>query len=120
MGRKLKVAVIQMDAVFVPVTKRLNRAVAAKLSAPNNAWTTQVGSYPLGASPYGLMDMAGSVWEWVADWYDSGYYSVSPYSNPPGPSTGDYRLRRGGYWRTNWPYARAAMRLENWPDDMPR
>ena len=80
--------------------------------------TSQVGSYPLGASPYGLMDMAGNVGEWVADWYDSDYYSVSPYSNPPGPSTGDYRVRRGGYWRMNWPYVRAAMRLENWPDDM--
>jgi len=50
--------------------------------------TSQVGNYPLGASPYGALDMAGNVYEWVNDWYQSDYYSVSPYSNPPGPETG--------------------------------
>jgi formylglycine-generating enzyme required for sulfatase activity len=60
--------------------------------------TAQVGSYPLGASPYGALDMAGNVWEWVNDWYDSGYYSVSPYSNPQGPDSGIYRVLRGGSW----------------------
>ncbi len=60
--------------------------------------TSQVGSYPLGASPYGVMDMAGNVLEWVNDWYDSGYYSISPGSNPPGPDTGSYRVLRGGSW----------------------
>jgi formylglycine-generating enzyme required for sulfatase activity len=61
--------------------------------------TTPVGSYPAGASTYGALDMAGNVWEWTADWYDSGYYSRSPVQNPTGPSSGDYRvLRGGGYW----------------------
>ena len=44
--------------------------------------TSQVGSYPLGASPYGALDMAGNVWEWVNDWWQSDYYSISPASNP--------------------------------------
>ena len=55
-----------------------------------------VGSFPAGASPYGLYDMAGNVWEWVVDWYDADYYSVSPYANPLGPSTGTERVMRGG------------------------
>lgn len=58
--------------------------------------TSAAGSYPAGASPYGALDMAGNVWEWVNDWYDSGYYDGSPYSNPPGPATGTVRVQRGG------------------------
>lgn len=60
--------------------------------------TNVVGSYPLGASPYGALDMAGNVWEWVNDWYGDQYYSVSPYRNPPGPSFGDVHILRGGSW----------------------
>ncbi|MCX6041123.1 MAG: formylglycine-generating enzyme family protein [Caldilinea sp.] len=60
--------------------------------------TSRVGSYPSGASPYGVMDMAGNVDEWVQDWYDSSYYSVSPSNNPQGPETGTYRVLRGGSW----------------------
>jgi formylglycine-generating enzyme required for sulfatase activity len=55
-----------------------------------------VGSYPLGASPYGVLDMAGNVWEWVSDWHSDTYYSASPYLNPTGPLTGTYRVHRGG------------------------
>jgi formylglycine-generating enzyme required for sulfatase activity len=46
-----------------------------------------VGSLPAGASPYGALDMAGNVAEWVADWLDVDYYEVSPRENPPGPET---------------------------------
>ncbi len=61
--------------------------------------TSQVGSYPNGASPYGALDMAGNVMEWVNDWYDSGYYSISPNINPTGPERGSYRVVRGCGWR---------------------
>lgn len=58
--------------------------------------TTKVGSYENGKSPYGLYDMSGNVFEWVADWYDENYYRDSPSSNPLGPDNGEYRGIRGG------------------------
>ena len=78
--------------------------------------TSEVGSYPSGASPYGVLDMAGNVWEWVADWYDSRYYDVSPYSNPTGPASGSYRMLRGGGWRYLWYSSRVASRKRKPPD----
>ena len=58
--------------------------------------TTPVGSYENGKSPYGIYDLSGNVWEWVADWYDSNYYANSPSTNPLGPASGQYRILRGG------------------------
>ena len=72
--------------------------------------TSQVGSYPSGASPYGAMDMAGNVWEWVNDWYQSNYYSVSPGSNPPGPASGTSKVLRGGSFGDGW---RRTLRVAN-------
>jgi eukaryotic-like serine/threonine-protein kinase len=58
--------------------------------------TSPVGSYPEGASPYGALDLAGNVWEWVADWF--GEYPDSLVRNPTGPSSGGLRVIRGGSW----------------------
>lgn len=59
-----------------------------------------VGSFPAGASPYGVMDMAGNVWEWTSDWYSEDYYVNSPYENPTGPEIGNIKSIRGGAWNT--------------------
>ena len=60
--------------------------------------TSTVGSYPNGASPYTVLDMAGNVWQWCADWYDAGYYRTSPAVEPTGPTDGKLRVVRGSSW----------------------
>lgn len=69
-----------------------------------------------GANGYGLYDMAGNVFEWCNDWYDSSYYSVSPYDNPQGPVSGTGRVLRGGAWDDDAYYCRVANRYDFHPD----
>jgi len=77
--------------------------------------TTKVGSYPQGASPYGALDMAGNVWEWVADRHSRTYYSNSPLENPPGPEAGFFRVLRGGGWNYRDTYVRSIHRNRGAP-----
>ena len=74
------------------------------------ALTAPVGNFPSGASPYGALDMAGNVWEWVADWYGENYYAYSPSENPTGPSYATERTQRGGAWYDNGSWVRTTVR----------
>jgi len=76
-----------------------------------NGRTTKVGSYPEGASPCGVLDMAGNVWEWCSDRYDRGYYAHSQRDNPAGSESGSLRVTRGGSWDCTPNYLRCAYRL---------
>ena len=77
--------------------------------------TAPVGHFPAGASPYGVMDMAGNVWEWVSDWYGDNYYRDSTSRNPSGPPGGTVRVLRGGGWYSDAPFILRTSR-RGWAD----
>ncbi len=80
------------------------------------AWS--VGSKPKGASPYGALDMAGNVSEWVEDWYADNSYAAAAQTNPTGPMTGTEKVLRGGSWYcSEAACVRAAKRDADKPDD---
>ena len=88
----------------------------------NRSWQGEktlvpVGSYEKGKSPYGVYDMAGNVWEWVADWYDATYYARSPRRNPQGPVTGTRRVIRSSGWQVETPQVRIFTRIASQPLD---
>jgi sulfatase modifying factor 1 len=78
--------------------------------------TMPVGSYPAGASFYGVHDMAGNVWEWCSDWFGSDYYSISPSNNPQGPAAGTQRVRRGGAFDCDAWSIRTTYRCDDPPE----
>ncbi|MBI4727531.1 SUMF1/EgtB/PvdO family nonheme iron enzyme [candidate division TA06 bacterium] len=81
-------------------------------------YSSPVGFFSTGQSPYGVYDMAGNVWEWVNDWHYSAYYSdPGANTNPTGPTTGTYRVvRGGGSWFHGAEWCRVAARGYNTPD----
>jgi formylglycine-generating enzyme required for sulfatase activity len=73
----------------------------------------QHGPEPVATSEpngFDLFDMCENVHEWCSDWYDAGYYVVSPAENPQGPAHGFRRASRGGAWRHHIKFSRCAAR----------
>ncbi len=88
-------------------------------STGSTPYTSPVGFFS--PNGYGLCDMAGNVWEWCHDRYSSTYYSTTPYPaprvNPHGPTSGVYRVLRGGCWNPHHPYhCRVSNRHYDTPD----
>ncbi len=78
--------------------------------------TWQAGSHPAGASPHGVLDLAGNVREWVQDWYQAQQYDDPTSDNPPGPAVGKERVVRGGGWPDGPDGLRATTRAHLHPD----
>lgn len=74
--------------------------------------TSRVGSYAAGASPFGALDMAGNVWEWVEDYFGPLYYASAPGEDPTGPETSATHRRsiRGGSFQDGWVDLRVSKR----------
>jgi formylglycine-generating enzyme required for sulfatase activity len=77
------------------------------------AETSPVGAFPLGASPFGIEDMAGNVWEWCFDYYEP--YHGGARVNPHGPTVGAKRAYRGGSWKSRFSSLRTTGRSSNTP-----
>jgi formylglycine-generating enzyme required for sulfatase activity len=78
------------------------------------AESSPVGSFPLGASPFGMEDMAGNVWEWCLDFFEA--YRGTPKMNPRGAVSGLKRIYRGGSWKSRFNSLRTTTRGSNVPN----
>lgn len=82
----------------------------------NYPHTAPVNYYQSGASPFGLLNTAGNVWEWCLDWYDADYYRMSPEINPEGPiKPGKMKVLRGGSWINDIDGVQVVHRARNSP-----
>ena len=82
----------------------------------NYRFTAPVNYYQSGVSPFGVFNMSGNVWEWCLDWYDKGYYRLSPEVNPEGPKeSANMKVLRGGSWVNDIDTVQIVNRARNDP-----
>lgn len=108
-----------------PGTRKVANVADAFLNEKDPGWAIMEGyndgyerTAPVGSfepNLFNLFDMTGNVSEWTTDWYDAEYYSKSPQRNPKGPSSGEYRVLRGGSWNNEPDNVRSANRNRNTP-----
>jgi formylglycine-generating enzyme required for sulfatase activity len=92
-------------------------ALGRFFGGPETLPASPVGTHPAGASSYGVHDMAGNVWEWVADWFDEDYYRRTGVAvDPTGPTSGTHRVTRGGSWRLEGYMAVSSFRNPTQPN----
>jgi sulfatase modifying factor 1 len=82
--------------------------------------TSPVGAFPKGATPQGVQDMAGNVWQWTLDFYDAGYYAHSKPEDPEGPQSGTQFTLRGGAFTSSPADVRSTNRYARGPDERAR
>ena len=88
--------VLERAAERQPVLLVLEDLHLADAATRPQRGTRPTGTYP--PNEYGLYDVCGNVWEWVADWYSADYYGLGEARDPRGPHSGNLRLVRGGAW----------------------
>ena len=105
-----------LDASGLAALRQAGRSFESEFSFDDgHGLTAPVGSYPAGASPYGVLDLAGNVFEWTSDWF--GPYPAGDVIDPPGASSGENRVSRGGGWDVSLAaWVRAAYRNGGGPE----
>ena len=88
----------------------------ANLKGCTQGLTMPGGSFPDGASPYGVLDLAGNAAEWTADWYDADGYNPGDLDNPIGAVEGELKTARGGSWKNPFSGGRVTNRTANYPE----
>jgi formylglycine-generating enzyme required for sulfatase activity len=107
---------VKTARVLDPAGRNVKLHVQDVPIAPEQAkpFPVPVGSYA--ANAFGLRDMHGNVWEWVADRYGAETYAAGSATDPTGPSEGPRHVRRGGGWNSFPIWARSSFRNWNKPD----
>jgi formylglycine-generating enzyme required for sulfatase activity len=93
--------------------KKANGYFGSLGSGDGYQYTSPVGDYTKGDSPFGVKDMAGNAYEWVNDWYSKKFYLNSPLDNPVGPSVGGSKVIRGGSWYNHTIFENDTAKLAN-------